>query len=217
MAVTRNPPPFTTPFLGHNGLVEPRLWQRFLVNIDSDIANSAPNDATYLVLTANLKLPNRSNLGGLTTGYLFITVAAGTATPSSLATIPAADISGTLGPGSFPAVLPPVDGSALTNLTGANVVHSVVLKAFADTGYVALPDQTVLVDATGGATSILFPAVVVVGDSVTVKKVDVSVNGVTVDGNGATIDGLATQPLPAQWNALTAQWGGTAWFVTAVV
>jgi len=214
---TRNPPPFSTPFLGHNGLVEPRLWQRYLVDINADIANAAPNDATYLVLTANLKLPNRSNLGALTTGFLFITVAAGTATPSSLATIDGSFISGTIPNAAFPAVLPPADASFLLNITGQNVSHSVVTKAFADTGYVALPDQTVLVDATGGATLILLPATPTSGKSVTVKKTDVSVNGVTVDGNGATIDGLTTQPLAAQWNSLTAIGNGTAWFITALV
>jgi hypothetical protein len=217
MAVTRHPPPFRTKFLDQSGLVEANLWQRYIVDIEADVTNAAPNDATYVVLTQNLKLPNRFSLGSLTTGYLFITVSGTVATPSSLATIPATDISGTLGPGSFPAVLPPVDGSALTNLTGANVEHSAVLKSFANTGYVALPDQTVLVDATGGATSILLPVVVVSGDSCTVKKIDVTVNAVTVDGNGANIDGIATQALAAQWNSLTAIWGGTAWFITAVV
>jgi len=75
--------------------------------------------------------------------------------------------------------------------------------------------QTVLVDASGGARVITLPlAASVPGVVIAVKKIDVSVNGVTVDGNGAeTVDGGASQLLTAQWQSLSVQSNGTAWFI----
>ena len=46
-------------------------------------AGGAPTNATYLTRTANATLSAESNLGALTTGLLKITVATGTATPST--------------------------------------------------------------------------------------------------------------------------------------
>lgn len=74
------------------------LWKRFFNDQQNAISGGAPDDAAYLVATADASLPNRVNLGLLASGYLKITVAAGVATPSSTASIPAADIAaGTAG------------------------------------------------------------------------------------------------------------------------
>lgn len=202
------PPPFRVPFLDKAGYVEPNAWQTFLLRQSTAVADSAPNNARFVVTTANPSLTNQINLGALTAGFLSITVALGIATPSSSPTIAASVLTGTL---------PALVGTALTALTGANVDHSVVAKAFADTGYVAANDQTVLADATGGATTIKLPAALVSGKSVTVKKIDASANAVTIDGNGHTIDGSATKAIVAQWNSRTMQTDGTNWFLTATV
>lgn len=219
MAVTKlQPPPFRTPMLDPNGLVSATgLWGNFFVNQAGLIINAAPVDGTYLVATGDSSLTNEINLGALASGYLQITVAAGIATVASSASINASGLTGTLPDAVFPATLPAVNGSLLTHLTGQNVDHSVVTKAFADTGYVAVADQTVLVNATAGATTIKLPATPTSGASVTVKKTDASGNAVTVDGNSHTMDGAGTSALPAQWNALTVIADGANWFITAVV
>ena len=183
----RQPPPFRTPFLGKNGLVEPNVWQRFLVDQDQAIVAAAPADARFVVTTANIDLPNDTNLGALDTGYLFATVGAGIAILST------------------------------TGLPGIDVTHSVVTKTFLQTGYEALNDQTVLVNATAGATTILLPDSPESGWTATVKKIDVSANAVTIDGNGDNIDGASTKLLAAQWDSLSVISNGTNWFITAVV
>ena len=125
----------------------------------------------------------------------------------------------------LPTSAPPLDGvpnlqsepwlSWFTNLR-LYVRRTQIRKTFADTGYVAAPQQLVLVDATAGATTIKLPADPVNGLVVTVKKVDASGNAVTIDGNTKTIDGAATQALAAQWNFKTLQGNGAAYFIVAV-
>lgn len=105
--------------------------------------------------------------------------------------------------------------SAWTTQTAAGEVLSIVSKtaAYAATGN----DRTILVDATSGAVTITLPAAAShSGRIYTVKKIDSSANAVTVDGNAAeTIDGAATDLLTEQWEALTIQCNGTAWFALA--
>jgi len=63
-------------------------WQNYLLSISSITGTYAPTNAQYYVATSDATLTNDRNLGALTTGFLFITVAAATATPSSVSTIP---------------------------------------------------------------------------------------------------------------------------------
>lgn len=74
--------------------------------------------------------------------------------------------------------------------------------------------RTALVDATGGARVVNLPTAASARYRVyTVKKTDASVNTVTIDGSGAeTIDGVATVVLTLQWERVTIQSNGTAWF-----
>jgi len=72
-------------------------WQNYLLSISSITGTFAPTDAQYWTSTVNATLTNDRNLGLLTTGYVFITVAAGIATPSSSATIPTSVLTGTVG------------------------------------------------------------------------------------------------------------------------
>lgn len=137
---------------------------------------------------------------------------------ANLTTLNASNLaSGTVPDARFPATLPALSGVNLTSLTGANVNHVVVTKTHADTGFVALNDETVLVDATAGIVTIKLPSTLVSGKLITVKKIDSSANAVTVDGNGANIDGASTQSLGSQWNSLTMQTDGSAWYIVAKV
>lgn len=75
--------------------------------------------------------------------------------------------------------------------------------------------QTILVDASGGAVTVNLPTTS--GQTTLryeVKKIDASANAVTLDGAGAeTIDGAATYPLTVQWQSVTVESNGSAWFV----
>lgn len=202
------PPPFRTPFLAKDGLVEPNVWQRWLLDQSMQTGASAPDNARYVTTTSNVDLTNEFNLGALTTGYLKLTVAAGIGTPSTTTTLNSSDLTG---------ALPAISGAALTSLTGANVTHSVVVKTFVDTGYVALVDQTVLADASGGALTIKLPGTATSGTRVIVKKTDASANVVTVDGNAHGIDGAASKALAAQYKAYVVEGDGSDWFIIAAV
>lgn len=74
--------------------------------------------------------------------------------------------------------------------------------------------RTALVDATAVARTITLPTAASARYRVyTIKKIDASVNTVTVDGSGAeTIDGALTVVLTLQWERITIQSNGTAWF-----
>jgi hypothetical protein len=74
--------------------------------------------------------------------------------------------------------------------------------------------RTALVDATGGARVVNLPTAASSRYHVyTIKKVDASVNTVTIDASGAeTIDGALTVVLTTQWERVTIQSNGTAWF-----
>lgn len=183
---------------------------QWLLFVETQVKNGvAPAAAAYFVAQANSQLTGDVNLGLLTSGFLSIVVALGVATPSASPTIAASVLTGPL---------PAISGAALTALTGAVVSHTIVAKTSTDTGYVPTADQTVTVDATGGATTIKLPTPsTVTGKFIIVKKIDASGNAVTVDGNGATIDGASTQALAAQWNAYTMQSNGANWFITGKV
>lgn len=74
---------------------------------------------------------------------------------------------------------------------------------------------TTLGNATGGAFEVDLPAAAnVPGQAFVVKKIDASVNAVTVDADGSDlIDGAANYPLALQWQSVTVQSNGTAWYV----
>src|SRR6266853_2016175 len=85
-------PPVNTPLTGQNGQIHP-LWSRFFGKSQQVVTSDvAPADATYLTTTANASLTAEANLGALSAGFLKQTVAAGVASLSTTATIPAADI-----------------------------------------------------------------------------------------------------------------------------
>lgn len=105
-------------------------------------------------------------------------------------------------------------GAIVRDNQGWDQIGTVTTTHAAETKY-----QTILGDATGGAFDVDLPAAASCpGRVYTVKKIDAGANAVTVDGNGAeTIDGAATFPLAAQWDSVTIQSNGSAWYVLATV
>lgn len=108
--------------------------------------------------------------------------------------------------------------SAIRNYTSLNA--AITSKAFADTGYTATAnDFCILVNATGGATTINLPAAATVSGYIyVVKKTDSSANLVTIDANASeTIDGALTRILSYPYASVTIQSNGTNWFVIGEV
>ncbi len=114
------PPPFTVDLAEPDGKVH-RLWRRYYIDLDRALnLDAAPSNAQYLVATANTDLTAERNLGLLTSGYLKITVALGIATPSSTATLAAADLTG---------ILPALNAAALTALNASALASGTVPDA----------------------------------------------------------------------------------------
>jgi hypothetical protein len=76
-------------------------------------------------------------------------------------------------------------------------------------------DATILSDATSAGFIVTLPAAASnSGRIYNIKKIDATGNVVTVDANGSeTIDGSLSQTLDAQWESITIQSNGTAWFI----
>jgi len=128
----------------------------------------------------------------------------------NLSSLNAANLaSGTVPDARFPATLPVASGINLTALKGANVTHQLVTKVFADSPYTVLAsDETIVVDATGGAVTITLPTPTS-GRVLCVKKID-AVNTVTLTG---TVDGVVNPTLPAQYDARILQGDGSVWWI----
>jgi len=94
MATVLPIPPTGTPYLDPRTGALSEAWRRYFLSLENLSPQIPPIDAQYWVSTANGQLTNERNIGALATGYLKITTAAGIATPSSTATIPATDLSG---------------------------------------------------------------------------------------------------------------------------
>lgn len=76
-------------------------------------------------------------------------------------------------------------------------------------------DRTILVDASGGARTVNLPTAASAAKHVyTIKKIDATGNAVNVTPNGAeTIDGAGgATAITVQWNRISIQSDGTAWF-----
>ena len=137
-------PPPTEPFTP-----ESSAWKDYFLSLSNASAvNIPPIDARYITATGNGELTNDVNLGLLPTGFLFLTVAAGIATPSTTATIAASVLTG---------ALPALNGAALTSLTGANITG----------GGVYTPTLTGVANVAGSTAFQCFYARV--GDVVTVS------------------------------------------------
>ena len=80
---------------------------------------------------------------------------------------------------------------------------------------VTTSDHTILGNAAGGAMTANLPtAASASGHQFTIKKIDSSANAVTIDGDGSeTIDGATTVAITLQWESVTVQSNGTAWYI----
>lgn len=93
-------PPPTEPFTPDSV-----AWANYFLELSKIEITAAPLDARYLVATSNGDLTNDVNLGLLSTGLVFLTVAAGIATPSTVTLVSllrggtGADLSATGGTG----------------------------------------------------------------------------------------------------------------------
>ena len=70
------------------------VWRTFIRLLASQVGALAPITAHYWTSTSDPTLSNEQNLGALASGYLKLVVAIGIATPSTVATIPQADVTG---------------------------------------------------------------------------------------------------------------------------
>jgi hypothetical protein len=112
MPTSRFDPPLTPIVDTVTGSVT-EIGRRFLRTLGDAVGVLAPVDANYWVSTSNPSLSAERNLGALATGYLKITVAIGIATPSTVTTIPLADITGLVAAlAAKRAIVPRVTGAA---------------------------------------------------------------------------------------------------------
>lgn len=76
-------------------------------------------------------------------------------------------------------------------------------------------DYTVLINATGGNTTVTLPdATTVTGIIYNIKKVDVTTNIVTISAvGGQTIDNILSQTLTVQFQSMTIQSNGSNWWI----
>ncbi len=119
-----DPPPLATQQYA-KGVLDPQ-WQAFYLKTQHAITvDLAPADASYWLKTSNPLLTNAANLGALASGHLSIMVLAGSATPTSSATIPTVDLSGILQAAQFPALtgdVTTIAGALATTLANSGVV-----------------------------------------------------------------------------------------------
>jgi hypothetical protein len=95
----------------------------FLRRLAEAVGALAPVTARYWLSTADPSLTNEQNLGALASGYLKVTQAIGVATPSTVAAIPQADVTGLVAALAAVATLPITEA----NVTG--LVADLALKA----------------------------------------------------------------------------------------
>ena len=83
-----------------------------------------------------------------------------------------------------------------------------------DSPYSAAVDTSLVVDCSGGATTVNLPAVS--GNSGKIIQITHvgSTNSITIDGSGAeTIDGETTQALDTQYDTVTLLCDGSEWYI----
>jgi len=120
--------------------------------------------------------------------------------------------SGTVPDARFPATYPAGNGSQLTALKATALTYAVVVVTFGMSPYAVLAsDNTLLVNATGGAVTITLPTATS-GRILTVKKTDVSANTVQLTG---TVDTVVNPTLGTQFQSRVIQADGSSWQIVA--
>jgi len=100
-------------------------------------------------------------------------------------------------------------------LSGAADPVTVTTLTSVDSPYTVLAaDEYIACDCTGGAITVIPPAIGVTGRRLHVVKIDATANAVTLDPvAGATINGALTQVLNARYQSITAWDTGAEWSV----
>lgn len=93
MPVSGGGPPIQIDFADATGKIS-EVWRIFLRDLMGAVVDRAPVDASYWTSRSTSGLTGEQNLGALASGYLKIATAIGIATPSTVTTIPQADITG---------------------------------------------------------------------------------------------------------------------------
>lgn len=96
MPLFSNDPPIGVAMIDPTTGKVAEVWRIYFRRFAADLAGLPPADAPYWVSTAVAALSAERNLGLLAAGYVKIAVALGVATPSTTATLPATDLSGTV-------------------------------------------------------------------------------------------------------------------------
>jgi len=91
---TQLDPPIGVPLFDPSTGSIAEVWRIYFRRMGATFGVLPPADAPYWVSKANAVLTAEQNLGLLVSGYLKIAVALGIATPSTVALIPATDLSG---------------------------------------------------------------------------------------------------------------------------
>ncbi len=87
-------PPTGTPVFDPKTGEVTETWRRYFLSLENLGPIIPPIDATYWLSRSDPSLTNERNIGALASGYLKIVTAASTATPSTVPTIPAGDVTG---------------------------------------------------------------------------------------------------------------------------
>lgn len=153
------------------------LWQNYFNALATLGGGFAPLNATYWVSSSSSDLTNETNIGSLTTGYLKIVSAAGTATPSTVTTIPAGDITG--------AALTSTDDTNVTLVLGGTPATALLRAASLTMGWtgklgLARGGTNADLSATGGAGQVLQQTSV--GGAITVGAITVAASAITGPG-----------------------------------
>lgn len=145
------PPPFAVDFIDARTKQVAEPWKAFFLRAANEIAGGvAPSDAPFVTVTANGLLTNAFNLGLLATGYLRLTTVAGTATPSTVTSIPTSDLTGTFPAASLSGqVSVPHGGTGDATLTN----HAVLLGQAAAAVAFAAPGVVGTLLASNGASA----------------------------------------------------------------
>ena len=98
-----------------------------------------------------------------------------------------------------------------TQMMDSIAAHSAAIKTVTANYTATEFDNTILVDASGGAVTVTLPSPSgIAGRWYSIKKIDSSVNAVTVSGS---IEGASSYTLALQYKYVRVQTDGSAWYI----
>jgi hypothetical protein len=89
----------------------------------------------------------------------------------------------------------------------------VVSIGSAESPYVAMDREFILVATAGGPVVVNLPSAPTAGDLIRIKKSDAAGAAVTISGNGATLDGAGTYLLTDQYDCIAVVYGAAQWWI----